>query len=117
VACSVCRAFRQISNFPAYLFPFRYSWCVREGRSRPIWRLLDGRAVLVAYDVYRGPRDEYGQIPGTLGRSEYGLEIIVAIAFLVYQVGLSFCLVLNFFQDLPFPSRWRYGSAADFGPM
>jgi hypothetical protein len=72
--------------------------------SRPVWRLLDGRAVLVAYDVYRGPRDEYGQIPGTLGRSEYGLEIIVAIAFLVYQVGLSFdkvCLVLNFFQDLP----------------
>ena len=72
--------------------------------SRPVWRLLDGHAVLVAYDVYRGPRDEYGQIPGTLGRSEYGLEIIVAIAFLVYQVGLSFdkvCLVLNFFQDLP----------------
>lgn len=76
----------------------------RFSHRRPVWRLIDGRAVLVAYTVYRGPRDEYGQIPGTLGRSEYGLEIIVAIAFLVYQVGLSLdkvCLVLNFFQDLP----------------
>lgn len=72
--------------------------------SRPVWRLIDGQAVLVAYHVYRGPRNEYGRIPGTLGRSEYGLEIIVAIAFLVYQVGLSFdkvCTVLNFFQGLP----------------
>ena len=38
--------------------------------SRPVWRLIDGRAVLVAYHVYRGPRNQYGKIPGTLGRSE-----------------------------------------------
>lgn len=72
--------------------------------SRPVWRLIDGRAVLVAYDVYRGPRNEYGQIPGTLGRSEFGLEIVVAISYLVFLVGLSFdkvCLVMNFFQHLP----------------
>jgi hypothetical protein len=72
--------------------------------SRPVWRLLDGQAVLVAYPVYRGPRNEYGQIPGTLGRSEFGLEIIVAISYLVHLVGLSFdkvCLVMNFFQHLP----------------
>lgn len=72
--------------------------------SRPMWRLINGRAVLVAYDVYRGPRNEYGKIPGALGRSEFGLEIIVAIAYLVFQVGLSFdkvCLVMNFFQNLP----------------
>jgi len=72
--------------------------------SRPVWRLIDGQAVLVAYHVYRGPRNEYGKIPGTLGRSEFGLEIIVAIGYLVYLVGLSFdkvCLVMNFFQDLP----------------
>jgi transposase len=83
----------------------------RFSHSRPVWRLINGRAVLVAYDVYRGPRDEYGQIPGALGRSEYGLEIIVLIGFLVYQAGLSFdkvCLVMNFFQDLsllPGPGR------------
>ncbi len=72
--------------------------------SRPVWCLIDGRAVLVAYHVYRGPRNKYGKIPGTLGRSEFGLEIIVAIANLVFLVGLSFdkvCLVMNFFQHLP----------------
>jgi hypothetical protein len=48
--------------------------------SRPVWRLENGRAVLIAYHVYRGPRGQYGQIPGALGRSEFGLEIVVAIA-------------------------------------
>ena len=70
---------------------------------RPVWRLENGRAVLVAYQVYRGPGNRYGQIPGVLGRSEYGLEIVTEIAYLVYIVGLSFdkvCLLLNFFQDL-----------------
>jgi hypothetical protein len=60
--------------------------------------------VLVAYHVYRGPRNEYGKIPGTLGRSEFGLEIVVAISYLVYLAGLSFdkvCLVMDFFQGLP----------------
>src|SRR5207244_2026638 len=71
--------------------------------TRPIWRLEQGRAVLVAYRVYRGPNDQYGKIPGVLGRSEFALEIVVAIAFQVYVVGLSFdkvCLVLHFFQNL-----------------
>src|SRR4051794_13444479 len=71
--------------------------------TRPVWRLEQGRAVLVAYRVYRGPHNQYGQIPGVLGRSEFSLEIVVTIAFLVYVVGLSFdkaCLVLNFFQNL-----------------
>lgn len=71
--------------------------------SRPVWRLEEGRAVLVAYHVYRGPRNQFGKIPGTLGRSEFGLEIIVAIAYQVVIVGLSFdkvCLLMNFFQNL-----------------
>jgi transposase len=72
--------------------------------TRPVWRLIDGQAVLVAYEVYRGPGNRYGQIPGVMGRSEYALEIVVAIAYQVYIVGLSFdkvCLVMNFFQNLP----------------
>jgi hypothetical protein len=72
--------------------------------SRPVWRLENGRAVLVAYHIYRGPKNQYGKIPGVLGRSEFGLEIVVAIAYLVYVVGLSFdkvCLVFRFFQNLP----------------
>lgn len=70
---------------------------------RPVWRLDNGRAVLIAYHIYRGPKNHYGKIPGVLGRSEFGLEIVVAIAYLVQVVGLSFdkvCLVLTFFQSL-----------------
>jgi transposase len=70
---------------------------------RPVWRLENGRAVLVAYHIYRGPNSQYGKISGVLGRSEFGMEIVVTIAYLVYVVGLSFdkvCLVLNFFQNL-----------------
>jgi transposase len=71
--------------------------------TRPVWRLENGRAVLVAYHIYRGPNDRYGKIPGVLGRSEFSLEIMLAIAYLVYVVGLSFDkvgLVFNFFQNL-----------------
>lgn len=70
---------------------------------RPVWRLEQGRAVLIAYEIYRGGNGRYGQIPGVLGRSEFGLEIVTQIAFLVYIVGLSFdkvCLLLQFFQNL-----------------
>jgi transposase len=71
--------------------------------TRPVWRLEDGQTVLVAYRVFRGPNNQYGKIPGVLGRSEFGLEIVVTIAFLIYIVGLSFdkvCLLLHFFQNL-----------------
>jgi transposase len=75
----------------------------RVSHVRPVWRLENGRAVLVAYQVFRGPGSRYGQIPGVLGRSEYGLEIVTEIAYLVYIVGLSFdkvCQLLDFFQVL-----------------
>lgn len=75
----------------------------RSSHVRPVWRLKNGRAVLVAYQIYRGPGNRYGQIPGVLGRSEYGLEIVTEIAYLVYIVGLSLdkvCQLLDFFQGL-----------------
>jgi hypothetical protein len=71
--------------------------------TRPVWRLEKGQAVLVAYEIHRGPKSRFGRIPGVLGRSEFGLEIVIAIAYQVYIVGLSFdkvCLLLNFFQNL-----------------
>lgn len=71
--------------------------------SRPVWRLENGRAVLVAYHVFRGGRNRFGAIPGALGRSEFGLEIVIAIAYQVYILGLSFdkvCAVMSFFQGL-----------------
>jgi hypothetical protein len=72
--------------------------------TRPVWRLEDGRAVLIAYQIYRGPKNQYGKIRGVLGRSEFGLEIVVEIAYFVYVIGLSFdkvCLTLRFLQNLP----------------
>lgn len=71
--------------------------------TRVVWRLEAGSAVLVAYRVFRGPNSRYGHIPGVLGRSEFALEIVVAIAYQVYVIGLSFdkvCLMFHFFQNL-----------------
>lgn len=70
--------------------------------SRPIWRLENGRAVLVAYHIYRAG-NQYGRIPFTLGRSEFGLEFVIAIGHMVYVMGISFdkvCALLKFFQGL-----------------
>ena len=71
--------------------------------TRAVWRLENGRAVLIAYQIYRGPGNHYGKIPGVLGRSEFGMEIVVEIAYFVYVLGLSFdkvCLTLQFLQNL-----------------
>jgi transposase len=72
--------------------------------TRPVWRLIDGQATRIAYEIYRGgPKHAYGKIPGVIGRGEFGSEIMVAIAFQVYIVGLSFdkvCLILGFFNNL-----------------
>ena len=70
---------------------------------RPVWRLENGQAVLIAYEIYRAPNGQYGKIPGVLGRSEFGIELMLAIAYQVYVVGLSFdkvCLLLAFFVNL-----------------
>lgn len=71
--------------------------------ARPVWRLENGQAVLVAYQIYRGKKNRYGQIPGVLGRSEFGLEIVLSIAYQVYVFGLSFdkaCALMGFFTQL-----------------
>lgn len=65
---------------------------------RPVWRLENGRAVLIAYRVYRGPRGQFGRISGALGRGEFGVEIVVAVAYQVFVVGLSFdkvCMLMK----------------------
>jgi hypothetical protein len=72
--------------------------------TRPVWRLEDGQAVIVAYEIYRGPNSQYGKIDGVLGRSEYGMEIVMSLAYLVYVTRISFdkaCQLLKFFQNLP----------------
>ena len=70
--------------------------------TRVVWRLEDGKAVLIAYEIYRrGSR--YGHPPGVAGRGEFGMEILIALAYQVYALGLSLdkaCQVLGFFQGL-----------------
>jgi hypothetical protein len=95
----VRRAERTEKCFPAGV-PESECWL---SHTRPVWRLIDGRAVLVAYEIYRASNGQYGKIRGVLGRSEFGLEIVVAISFQVHQLGLSFdqvCLLMGFLLKL-----------------
>lgn len=73
-------------------------------RERAVWRLADGRAVRVGYRVFAGPGGDEPRIPGVTPRCEYGIEILVVLAFLVYVIGISLdkaCAVLAFFCQLP----------------
>jgi hypothetical protein len=73
-------------------------------RQRAVWRLRDGRAVRVGYRIFGRPGGPEPPIPGVTPRCEYGIEILVVLAFLVYVIGLSLdkaCAVLAFFCQLP----------------
>jgi transposase len=73
-------------------------------RERAVWRLEDGRAVRVGYRIFAGPSGAEPPIPGVTPRCEYGLEILIVLAFLVYIIGISLdkaCAVLGFFCQLP----------------
>lgn len=73
-------------------------------RERAVWRLEKGRAVRVGYRIFAGPGGDEPRIPGVTPRCEYGIEILVVLAFLVYLIGISLdkaCSVLEFFCQLP----------------
>ncbi len=56
----------------------------------------------MAYEIYR-QGNRYGQPPGVPGRGGFGMEILIALAYQVYTLGLSLdkaCQVLGFFQNL-----------------
>ena len=75
----------------------------RLARERAVWRILDNKARLVAYRIYMGPDGKEPRIPGVLPYSEYGIEVSVTLAFLIYQIGISFekaCVVMGFFTQL-----------------
>jgi transposase len=71
--------------------------------SRPVWRIIDGRSVLVAYHIYAGPDGRVPQIPGVPKRGEFGSEIVVALAYQHYLTALPLDTVLSefsFYWDL-----------------
>ena len=67
--------------------------CLREAcvlhRKRPVWRIENGQAVLVAYEIYRGPDGTIPSVPGLLPRCEFGWEILIALAFQTQIMELS----------------------------
>jgi transposase len=73
-------------------------------RERAIWRLRDNQAVLIGYRLFGRPGGPEPAIPGVTPRCEYGIEVLVVLAFLVCVIGVSLakaCAVLAFFCHLP----------------
>lgn len=74
-------------------------------REQFAWRLIDGQAVYVGYRIYDLPDSKHLPLPPGLrtSRSEYGIEIILILAFLHYWIGISLdhaCEVMRFFTTL-----------------
>ena len=74
-------------------------------RHQYAWRIIAGKARYVRYTVYDLPDSrDLPPVPGLRNsRSEYGLEIILIVAFLHYWIGISLdhvCEVLGFFHEL-----------------
>ena len=74
-------------------------------RSQFAWRIVDGKAVYLSYDIYDLPDSTDLPLPPGLrsNRSEFGIEIILILAFLHYWVGVSIdnaIQIMNFFTGL-----------------
>lgn len=78
--------------------------CLRQ-RSQLAWRIADGKAVYVCYHIYDLPESTSVAVPAGLrnSRSEFGIEIILILAFLHYWIGVSLDnarQIMNFFTGL-----------------
>ena len=78
--------------------------CVRV-RTQCAWRIVDGRAVYIRYEIFDRPGSPKAPLPPGLrnSRSEFGLEIILIVAFLHYWIGVSLahtCQIVAFFTGL-----------------
>lgn len=89
---------REENVFPEGLIPEE---CI-VSHTRIVTHLKNGQKEVVLYRIYRKGRKK-GKIPNVLPRSEYGFEIVVALAFLIQHLGLSFdqaSQVLSFFCNV-----------------
>ena len=69
------------------------------------WRLVEGQAKYICYHLYALPKSQsVPTVPGLRTRqSEYGIEVILTVAFLHYWTGISLdhvCSVVQFFTGL-----------------
>jgi uncharacterized small protein (DUF1192 family) len=77
-------------------------------RSQFAWRIVDGKAIYVCYHIYDLPDSNQLPLPAGVrnSRSEYGIEIILILAFLHYWIGVSLdnaCAIMEFFTGLQLP--------------
>lgn len=77
-------------------------------REQFAWRIVDGKAVYVCYHIYDLPDSKQLPLPSGLrnSRSEFGIEIILILAFLHYWIGVSIdnaCEIIRFFTGLELP--------------
>jgi transposase len=74
-------------------------------RDRFAWRLEDGKAILVRYRIYKEKwTNTAGRVLDLMPRGEFGIEVAVVLAFLVYVLGISTDkarALLSFFCGLP----------------
>jgi transposase len=73
-------------------------------RSTTVTRLIDGKAVRILYRIYQTQDGgKTGELPDVLPNGEYGMEIAVALAILVYGIEVSIdqaCQILSMFTGL-----------------
>lgn len=74
-------------------------------REQFVWRLIDGKAQYVHYRIFDEPDStDLPPVDGVRnGKCEYGLEILITLAYLVYWTGVSIdkaCGILAFFTGL-----------------
>ena len=74
-------------------------------REQFAWRFIDGKAVYICYKIYDLPDSKQLPLPAGLrtNRSEFGIEIILTLAFLQYWIGISIdnvCETIQFFTGL-----------------
>jgi len=77
-------------------------------RTQFAWRIVDGKAIYVAYHIYAPSDAKEVPLPSGLrnSRSEFGIESILILAFLHYWIGVSLdhaCQIMNFFTGLQLP--------------
>lgn len=96
----LAQATRHEDVWPSQFAPAQCKWQY----SRAVWRILEGRAVRVAYHIHAGPDGRVPAIPGVPPRGEHGSEIIISLAYQHYVAGLPLDTVLeefDFYWDLP----------------
>lgn len=74
-------------------------------RTQCAWRIVDGKARYICYQIFALPDAQELPLPSGVrnSRSEFGIEVILILAYLHYWIGVSVdnaCEVVNFFTGL-----------------